>query len=162
MSDPRDLRLTPAQLDLKAAFRAAVSAAGGQVEVAAMTGRAQSRVSDWCGRNTGAFAPLDAVAEVEDRAAGAPGWPHVTRALARRQGFELFAVPGVDHAPTDWSRRSAEIMREVGDLLSVISAALADDNDVDAAEARRIIPETDDAIARLVELRAMARARAEG
>ncbi len=124
MSTPRDIRLTPRQLALKLATRLAVEAAGGQGFVAGELGRAQSRVSDWCSDNTADFVPLDLVAPLEALAAGAPGHPAITRALARQQGLPLGNLPVEPE-------RGRE---DLGDWLAVVAAEHADLVGVLAAE----------------------------
>ena len=93
MSTDRTRRLSPSELALKLACREAVKAAGGQDFVAHETGRCQSRISDWCSPNTAEFMGVDVVARIEALSAGAPGHPHVTRALARAQGGGFWSVP---------------------------------------------------------------------
>lgn len=93
MSTDRSHRLSPSELALKLACRDAVKAAGGQEFVALESGRCQSRISDYCSPNTRDFMGADLVARIEALSAGAPGHPHVTRALARAQGGQF--VPGM-------------------------------------------------------------------
>ena len=93
MPTDRTQRLSPAELALKLACREAVKAAGGQDFVARETGRTQSRISDYCSPNAREFMPADLVRKVEALSAGAPGHPHVTRALARAQGGAFVALP---------------------------------------------------------------------
>jgi hypothetical protein len=68
---------------------------GRQDFVAGELGCSQSRVSDYCSRNTRDFMPADKAAVVEALGAGAPGHPHITRALARAQGMVLTDPVGV-------------------------------------------------------------------
>lgn len=90
MSTDRTLRLTPQQLAIKHATDEAVRAAGGQVFVGREVGRSQGRMSDYCSENTADFMPVDLVVTVEALGAGAPGHPHITRALARAAGQTTF------------------------------------------------------------------------
>lgn len=92
MSTDRTQRLSPSELALKLACREMVKAAGGQEFVAHETGRTQSRISDYLSPNTRDFMPCDLVRKVEALSAGAPGHPHVTRALARAQGGAFVAL----------------------------------------------------------------------
>ena len=92
MSTDRTQRLSPAELALKLACRDMVKAAGGQEFVAHETDRTQSRISDYLSPNTRDFMPADLVRKVEALSAGAPGHPHVTRALARAQGGAFVAL----------------------------------------------------------------------
>lgn len=93
MSTDRTRRLSPSELALKLACREAVKAAGGQDFVAGECSRTQSRISDWCSPNTAEFMPIDVIQRIEALGAGAPGHPHVTRALARAQGGSFMPVP---------------------------------------------------------------------
>ncbi len=115
-------RHPPSLLALKLATRMAVEAAGGQSFVAQEVGRAQSRVSDYCSPNTDDFMPLDVAAHVEDLGEGAPGHPHITRALARRQGVALGAGLSGEGLADDLGGWLASIAAEHADLLHVLAA----------------------------------------
>lgn len=120
MATPRTVRLTPDQLALKAATRAAVKAAGGQDFVANEVGRAQSRISDYCSSTVAEFMPLEIVARVEELGAGSPGHPHITRALARRQGdMVLDCTDGGECYPL--ARLLAEVAGESSDVIRVLA-----------------------------------------
>lgn len=117
MSTDRSQRLSPDELALKIATADAVRAAGGQDFVAENCGRSQGVVSDYCSRTTRSFMPLDIVAKVEALGTGAPGAPHITRALARAQGLPLEAprvAVGEGFDLGDWmawlARESADVM----------------------------------------------------
>lgn len=122
MSTPRDVVLTHEQRAIKLATREAVSAAGGQVFVARELDRSQGRVSDWCSVNTPDFIPADLIRPLEALGAGAPGHPHITRALARAQGV---TVQGDEPRPAlrhddlgDWL---ADLSREQAELVSALA-----------------------------------------
>ncbi len=152
MTTARDRRLPPEQLDLKIATAAAMKAAGGQVYLTEITRRAQSSFSDWGSKNTSCFAPIDLVATIEEHGHGAPGWPHVTRALARRQGFDLFQLPPVEALETEWGRQLASLAKEAGEVMARLGAALSDDQDVDRAEALGVIPDARELVSVAVAL----------
>lgn len=139
MSTDRTVRLSPRQLAIKAATREAVHAAGGQVFVAHETGRTQSRISDYCSAHTADFMPADVIAAVEALSAGAPGHPHVTRALARAQGALVLDGPlpadpatGSGASISCWlahvAGESADVIRVLasGGVYPGAAAALAD------------------------------------
>jgi hypothetical protein len=157
MSEPRDLQLSPDQLDLKLATREAVGLAGGQSDLAHRIDLAQSRISDGCSKNTRHFLSVEQAARIEDRIVGVPP---ITRAMARRQGYALFRLPDPDRAETVWSRHCAEIAKEANEVVTAVCDDLADDNEVDPVRARRTIVEVDEAIDALVRLRGALDARA--
>lgn len=135
------VRLTPQQLALKLATRDAVRAGGGQEFVAGETGRAQSRISDYCSPNKECFIPADLIAKLEALGAGSPGHPQITRALARAQGGGFMSGPDaltIDLPNlTDWL---AEIVGESGDVLRALSTgALAAPIAATPAERRGVI-----------------------
>jgi hypothetical protein len=121
MTTPRDIRLAPADLALKLAFREAVAAAGGQELVARESGKTQSRISDYGSPNTADFAPLDVVRRVEALGFGAPGHPHVTRALARASGAALSPALPPASGLADLGDHLAAIARETADLAGALA-----------------------------------------
>jgi hypothetical protein len=153
----RDIRHAPAQLKLRVATRALVSAAGGVDGAGATVGARHVRMSDIGNANTDAWVRLDEIAALEDVTVGQPGWPHVTRALAARAGFVLLPLPDLGHAPEDWHAALGEMVREVGEVTQQICAALSD-GAVTKAESADIDYEIGQAIERLCTLRALAKA----
>lgn len=143
MSTRYDVVHPPQLRRIKLATGALVTANGGSTEAAATLERPglQPRLSHYGGLNTDAFAPLDVILLLEKAAQGTPDFPHVTRALAREHGFELFRVPGKAAAGTEWGQRVAALFKEVGDVSTRMGEALADDNEVDAAEAKSVLPD---------------------
>ncbi|AKM09857.1 hypothetical protein [Croceicoccus naphthovorans] len=134
MTTDRTVRLSPEEKALKLATADAVRAAGGQVFVGEEVGRTQSVISDYGSTSTRSFMPLDIVRKVEALSAGAPGAPHITRALARAQGLSLdcHADPRSDDFDLgDWMARlaaeSADVMAQMaGHNLSATCAAMSD------------------------------------
>ena len=123
MGADRTQRLSPRELALKLATRDAVKAAGGQEFVAGETGRAQSRISDYCSPNTLDFMPLEVAAKVEALSVGAPGYPHITRALARAAGAEFVTrQDGEGSVCEDLTRLLADVAGESGDLLRALAS----------------------------------------
>lgn len=122
MSTDRSVRLSPDECALKIATAEAVKAAGGQDHVAEQVGRSQSVISDYCSRTTRSFMPIDIAAKVEALGTGAPGAPHITRALARAHGLPIEGSPrgaGADFDLGDWmawlARESADVMACLAD-----------------------------------------------
>lgn len=156
-----DIKLSPRDRRIKAAFRDLVSACGGQEEAGGIAERGQQRISLYGHPNSDVFAPLDVVARLEAAARGAPGHPHVTRVLARDAGCELVLLPDAAQPGVAWSQHIAALAKEGGELMSAVCAALADDNDVSSAEARRALRDADELVAVAVSLRAALKIRAE-
>jgi len=151
----------PARLQAgKMAFADLVDAVGGQVPAEAYSGKAQSRISAYGGRNTPWFAPIDVVVKLEGVTHGAPGHPHVTRWLAREAGYALVKLPEPGAAPARWSGFMARLGKEAGELINGICTDLTDDNDVIPAEAKRRLGDAADLVRVAVELEAALKARA--
>lgn len=120
--------LSPEDRAIKRAFRAAVLAAGGQVYVGKEIGRSQSRISDYGNSNHPDMPPADVVRDVEALGVGAPGHPHVTRALARQADGHFVSDGGrVALDRTRLGEHLAMVTRENADLV----VALAEE-DLDA------------------------------
>ena len=129
MSAARDAVLPPHQQDVKAAFVDLVRAYGGQEAASALVGGRvrQQAISDFGLRNVPAFAPLDIVIELERRTVGAPGWPHVTRALARTHDLLLVTPPrAATDAAGDLVGQLGCLAGACGRLHESAGAALAD------------------------------------
>ena len=94
--------LGPADIAISEATADAVHAAGRQVYVSRMLERSQSTVAQWGNSEVAEFIPLRLVPVVENMSAGQDGWPHITRALAKMQGFELFRLPAPEGEAMDW------------------------------------------------------------
>ena len=162
MSQRRDLIHDKPELELKVASRALIRAAGGTDGAAETLGTRQQRMSD-CGLpNTPDFLRADEVGRLEDVTVGQAGWPHLTRALARRQGFELVATPSRRAPEAAWGAYAARLLKETGDVFGALGKALESGNDIDAAEAGEILPESDELVQLALELRSALRRRAEG
>jgi hypothetical protein len=138
MSGPRTLALPPEDQQIKKASADLVRAYGGQLAAAEMLGTRQQRLSDCGHRNTADYLRVDEVARLEDVTHGTPGHPHVTRALARRQGYGLFRVANAAPCGTDLLKLLADQARENGDIASAVLAAIADHR-IEPHEAEAII-----------------------
>lgn len=122
----RDAVLAPDQQELKAATRALIRAAGGTDASGAVCGVAQQTASDWQARNLDKFVPVNAVAALEDITSDLPGWPHVTRVLARRQGFALVKLPDAVPQGADLLLLLSGLSEQAGGITQGLCAALAD------------------------------------
>lgn len=125
MTVRRDIRHPAALVAIKLACARAVDAAGGQVLVAAETGRSQGRISDFCNITTPDFMPLDVAATVDALALGATGASPIADALARHRA----ALAGADAAtavPAPMTDHAARISIESAQLVSAMVTRLAD------------------------------------
>lgn len=142
MTIERNDQLSPEDQGLKSATRALVRAFGGQGYVAmrladgAKQFARQQRVSDCCLPNVNDFLSIQATAILEDETHGHAGHPHITRALARRQGFALVPVRVDPPQSGDWLRLIGDLSELAGGVVAGISGALASDSTVCAADAR--------------------------
>jgi hypothetical protein len=147
---------------LKAATRRLMKACGGQEGAAATIYEAkgvrprQQRLSDCGNERHPDYLRLDEVGHLEDVAERDRSWPHITRALASRQGFLLTAIPTGCPTSRDWLREQAALSQDVVDVTGRIATALSDDGAVTAEETGDLITEIDEAMAKLATLRAMA------
>jgi hypothetical protein len=147
-----DVLLPPVLRRAKAAYRKSTEACGGQEEAAKATGKAQQRISLYGHANSDAFAPLDTIIAQEDAARGTPGHPHITRFLALEAGYGLFKLPGSEAAGTIWSKHAAEVAKEANEVVAGLCDDLADGK-VTPREAKKRVPDVDEAIEALVRLR---------
>ncbi len=167
MSGRRDVSHGKPELELKAATKALIRAAGGTDGAAQTVGARQQRMSDCQCRNTADFLRVDELAALEDVAIPHDGWPHVTRALARRQGFELVRLPAAAPDCADWHTAIGALSKEAGEAVQAACKSLASQDApgrVTAATiaANRVVEEIDDAIEKLVALKALAVCAEEG
>ena len=151
MSGARDLQLVPAQQDLKAASKALIRAYGGQIAAGELLGKVQSRYCDAGAPNTATFLTINEVAELEDRTSGTAGHPIVTRTLARRQGFELVALPRALPCADDMLTCVSALLKEGGDVMAAVGEALKDGS-WDKNEARTAREQAEELIAVAVTL----------
>lgn len=134
-----------------------VRAAGGVEAAAGFCRLGKSQLSDVGNVNiSDKFMPLDVIDDLEAVTAGTPGWPQVTRALARRRGFELVPMPEASDVEIDWLQHIAQLSKEAGDVVSKLAANAA--GGITAAEIKRaeIVREFDELVRIAVEGRAAA------
>lgn len=152
MSGDRTLRLSPQEQQLKAATKALIHAAGGQVACAELLGCRQQRMSEVGLPNTPDFIRIDEVAAIEDITHGTVGHPHVTHLLARRQGFTLLRQPSAPPEGADLLKLVAETAKENGEVASAILTSLAD-GDISRIEQAHILEQIDEQIDAAMRLR---------
>lgn len=162
-----DAQLPLPQRRIKRACRELVKSVGTQSEAADILGMkkdGQRRISELVSANCPDSLTLFQAIELEEEARGAEDWPQITRAMARHHDFELLPLASALPGLVDWHRGMAEVSKEAGEVVQKICNALANDGQVTPREIRdnSIIEEIEEAIAKLVNLRAIARAVSEG
>jgi hypothetical protein len=142
------------RLALKAATRAAVQAGGGQEAVVRFTrlSRPQALSDHGNPAEDGRFMPIDVVADVEALTHGTPGFPAITRTLARLHGFDLVPMPRARGEAADYCQHLQAIVRETADVTLELSLHLM--KPPSEREAARLIREVDQAQQALAELKA--------
>lgn len=155
--------LEPADLALKLATKDAIRGAGGQEFLSESLGRSQSRFSDYGSPNKPDFMPIDLVRKVQALGAGKPGWPHITHALARADGFDLYKLPETGAPSGDWLAHVSAISQETAEITSKICASVADDLKVDRDDIKKhaLIADAEQLVTLGVQLLAQLRAVAE-
>jgi hypothetical protein len=146
-------RLTPERIAEKRAFREIVRGVGG-FEAAALNCRVgKSTLARYTDETCDDHAPLDVIADLEPLTRSRPGWPHVTRHLAREQGFVLVSTP--EQAGTlDVHTALATATKEHADLTSGLITALAD-GAVQPYEAKALLRDSWDQVEAAVRLHAL-------
>ncbi len=167
MPQRRDILHAKPELELKAATRDLMGVAGGTDGAAETLSRGdrrvrQQRMSDCQLANTEEFLRLDEVGRLEDVAIRTPAWPHVTRALAQRHGFDLVRRPEALPTELDWCGAIAGAVKEFGEAQQKILAALP--TGVTARKVREgdIRREIAEAIVALMQIDALAERALEG
>lgn len=156
--------LKPTDIAISEATGDAVHAAGKQDYVSNMLGRGRTTIMGWACEDVAEFIPLRLVPELEKMAKGQEGWPHITRALARMQGFELFQVPVSGPLAGDWLTHIGALSTESSEITAKICNALADDQKVSGREVHRLalIDDAEQLLSIAVQLLTGLRAVAEG
>lgn len=152
-----DAQLSREQFRLKLASKALVKAVHGTETAGEICGLRQQRVSEATLPNCPSFFSIEDVRALEEVARGAPGWPHVTRALAREHGFALLALPEAGAGEGNWHEAVSVVAKETGEAVSRVCAALSDDGKVSGGEIREqhIVEEIEEAIEGLVKLKGL-------
>lgn len=156
--------LTPSDVLISAATADAVMAAGKQDFVAMQLERSRAVIMAWGDKRAREFIPLRLVPQLEELGTGQDGWPHITRALAKMQGFELFALPTEDAGAGDWLTKVGLVSTETAEITTKICAALADDQKVcrDDIARLRLLDDVDQLLALALQMRAQMRAVVAG
>ncbi len=139
-------------LSLKAAFRRLVEACGGQESAILIPGMPIQRhqaLSEYGRVNESQQARIDVIALMEADC----GRPIVTEQLARASGHVLVALPAVVATRSPLGKVTGAAMKETSEVFAKLGAFL-DDGELSPAEARKLDKEIDDAVVKLLELKA--------
>lgn len=150
MSAARVIQHDKPRLELKAATRDLIAASEGTSGAAETLSCRQQRMSDCQLKNTADFLRIDEVGALEDIAVTADGLPPVTRALAKRQGFTLVRLPASGPSCHEWHSAIGAVSKETGEAVHAALTSLA------TAISEDTVREIDEAIEKLVALRALA------
>lgn len=153
MTIDRTQQLSHDELDLKIATDSAMDAAGGQSRMHRAGVALQSVLSDACSRTTRVFLRIDQVATIEDHGTGRPGHPHITRALARRQGFVL--VPAGDAGDDDsLPMLVGSVAAETGDVIKALAHRMTGTTQMSPREVEDAMRQADELADAVAGLRA--------
>jgi hypothetical protein len=142
--------------DLKTTFRALRRRIGKQDAAASLTRVSQQHISRYeaLGEDDAEyFPPIDVIADLEREC----GEPIVTRRLAELSRHVLVCLPQVGDRHAPLGRVSAEALKEVGDVFSTLGEQLSD-GIFTSVEDRLLGREIDEAIVKLLQLKAQAHA----
>lgn len=157
MTARHDIQFAVEDVELKIASKALLKGYGTGDALEALFGRRQQHWSDCGNRNVDEWLTLLQVAHLEDRTAGQPSFPSVTRQLAARQGFALVPLPQPLPSDGDLLMVGAKVAKEAGDVSGAICAALGDMK-VCPRDADDIDHQADELIAMAMRLKALVRA----
>lgn len=154
--------MIPALVRIKRGVRAAIALCGGIDGAAATADRSRSVAGDWNALNHRALPSLDCAFALDEIAVAEGKVPPIAAAYCRELGG-LF-VPNIDPLADDDTLPGMvmQLMRELGDVSGELQRGLSDDNDVDAAEADRILQRLDDHDRASAKLRRALRQIVEG
>jgi hypothetical protein len=136
--------LSPDEQVLAGATKMAVQAAGGLDVCARETGISTSQLSRCCNPQSRDSITLRDALTIQQIGYGTSGHPAVLRAMARLLGFVVVKLPHCLDDKAGVAECMMQLTRELGDVAGEISAALADDGEVDAREARAILQQMDE------------------
>jgi hypothetical protein len=140
-----------AYLALKAKCRELVGLFGSQESAATRTRVEQTDISDYCSPNRlWRFMPVDVVMDLESEVG-----PVVTQLLARNTNHVLVPLPSIAEQRTPLGRITAQAMKETSEVFARLGAFL-DDGVLEKAECAQLDREIDEAILKLLALKAEA------
>lgn len=156
-----DRKLSPDEARAKLAVRKAVALIGGVDGAAATVARGRSTVGRWICLNDSDMPPLDCAMAIDAALVAMGHAPLVLTAALSAVGFVPFALPGNLANCSTLHHQLSRLVKENGDIASVMMEALADGK-VDPAEAAAAIEQVDEALGVQVALRATLVAISEG
>lgn len=138
-----------AYLGLKSATKNLCEAFGNQQHAAEIVRTGQQDLSDYGSRNRfDRFMPIDVVADLESKMG-----PVVTTELARLAGYVLVQLPQLNPANAHLMKVTSEALKEVSDVFARLSSFL-EDGTLSAAEGSQLDREIEEAIVKLLALKA--------
>lgn len=157
-----EVSLSPDTLGDKGAVREMIRAVGG-LEAAEENCRVgKSQLARYYDPTKDEHAPLDIVAALEPLGRASPGFPHVTRRLARKLGYALIALPRIgDLSCGDAYKELAAATKEAGDVTTGFLHAIADDGKVSPKEAAALMAEAIEAAESFMRMHALLKQIAE-
>jgi hypothetical protein len=146
----------PDKQALKRETRALIKAAGGLEAAATLCRPGKTQLGNYQSFNADDYMPIDVVADLEAVTHGTAGWPILTRRLATMAGGAFVELPEPDAMDRGWYAELGTLAADQAGISQRICMAVSNDDDVDAAEVKklRLIEACDDAILHLVNLRA--------
>jgi len=142
--------------------RELVEAVGGFENAAEITGYGTTQLWRFCSPNEPDSMPFKAIEKLEAVSHGKPGHPVISRHLAQRQGFVLVPVPDTVPGDSEWARHIARLSDKAGSLISGLALDMADDQEIDAQEARRRLQLAHELVETSAEIEAALVAKAGG
>lgn len=142
--------------DLKTTFRALRKRIGKQDAASSLTRVSQQHISRYESlreEDADYFPPIDVIADLEAEC----GSPVVTRRLADLGGHVLVQLPQAGDSLAPLGRVSAEALKEIGDVFSTLGQHMAD-GVLTSVEDRQLGKEIDEAIVKLLQMKAQASA----
>ena len=142
---------------LKSSFRALVSRFGKQDHAASVTRVGQPELSRYASakpEDAERFAPIDVIADLEHEVG-----PVVTAELARLANCALVPMPAIVRTGNPLGRVTAQAMKETSEVFAKLGQAL-DDGKLSTEEGRVLDDEIDEAIVKLMALKAQIDAEA--
>lgn len=150
------MRASPALARIKArGIRPAISASGGIDGAAVTAQRSRSVVGDWNNLNHEAFPPIDCSHALDEVALAVTGKAPILTAIAAELGCVVIRLPEAHGECAPLAMGLAEATGEFGDIAHAITDGLRDGR-LSPAERDATVAQIDEAIASLVQLRAVA------
>lgn len=126
------------------AVKQAIAAAEGLEPCAQDTGKSLGQLSRCASPNYHHSLSIRDAAIIEAIGHGKNGHPHITRLMCRLSGGVFVLLPETGRSDSALLLGLNTIVAELGDVSREVTQALSDDDDIDAAEARRVLLQVDE------------------